>query len=185
MAVATIIRNTAAGYTTPLQWTDSAGGTAVTWWTPQLQATTLSGMIQVVARGIMSSDIADACISCEVAVVASDGSGATTYGIGKSVKINLSFEGIHTIYIAGVDTSIAQGNRLRIRLSIDDSESTFYTSTGAMGSGYTATLYFNGTSGGSGDTYLHLPITLTEYVATTPFPTLVTAPHRWPRMGMR
>ena len=42
--VQTDVRNTAAGWTAPLQLTDTAGGTVVDWFTRPLTAFTLTGM---------------------------------------------------------------------------------------------------------------------------------------------
>jgi hypothetical protein len=158
MAVATIVVNTVAGPTAPIQWTDSAGGTAVTWWTPQLQAVTLAGMVKVNVRMATSADRAAVAL-CEIAVTNSDGSSPTVYGVGHGgYGYVTTTEAAYVFYVAGADISITQGQRLRIRLKIDDPDDT--VSNTGMAASQTATLYFNGAAGATGDTYLHFPVTL-------------------------
>lgn len=170
--VLTDVTNTAAGWTAPIQVTDTAGGTVVDWWTKPLQAFTLAAPVLVNVRGLESNAAANAVFRCEIAAAASDGSGATVWA-GTTYPSELStLEVAYQFYLAGDDLAVTDGQRLRVRFTIDD------TAGVAMGASQTVTLYYAGTSGAaSGDTYLILGQTLTEFVA--PIPTLVMAqPYR-------
>lgn len=160
MAAVSIVVNTASGPTAPIQWTDSAGGTVVDWFTPQLEAVTLAGQIKVEIRGLESNAAANAVGYCQIAVVDNDGTNANVYGVGVVVTEFDTSEAAYNIYIAGADISISAGRRIRIRFGIDDEE------TAGLVTGHTATLYFNGAAAGSGDTYVYFPVTLTELVVT-------------------
>lgn len=174
-AVTSIIVNTRAGPASPTQWTASAGGTIQEWFTPQLQAFTLTGLVAANIRAKVSGVAAFCGMRLEIAVCNSDGSspvvwashgyqkgGATSNDTGSAEYgsfINSSSEVVLPIVsMSGADVSVTQGQRLRIRLYIQDS-------TTAMVTGNTATLYYAGTSAAvSGDTYLTLTQTVTEYV---------------------
>jgi len=157
--VTTAVRNTATGDTAPLQWTTSAGGNLIEWYTPQLQAFTLSGRVDCNIRALESNLAADGIIRVEIARVNSDGSSPAVYGTsGMQTAVELTTsEAAYTCWVAGADLSISQGQRLRFRAYLDDAYQTL-TST------HTATFYYAGTSGGaSGDSYLTFTQTLTEY----------------------
>jgi len=158
------VTNTAAGFTTPIQVTDTAGGTVVDWFTKQLQAVTLTGMAQANIRALESAIAANASIRVEIARVEGDGSSPTVWASWCIAPSGLDFgelttsEVARTANVSGDDLAITDGQRLRIRLYIDD------ISTTAMGAGQTVTTYYNGTSGGaSGDSYITFPATLTEF----------------------
>lgn len=149
-------RNTAAGWTAPLQVTDTAGGTVVDWWTRGLTAFTIGGAVRCNIRGLSSAD-ANATVRVELAIANNDGSSPVTWaamayqmGFGTS-QTALSF------LIAGDDVAVTDGQRLRLRLLIDD------YGAGPMVASQTVTIYYAGTSGGaSGDTFLTFTQTLTE-----------------------
>jgi hypothetical protein len=160
--VQTDVTNTAAGWTAPIQVTDTAGGTVVDWWTKPLQTFTLSAPVFVNARGLESNASANASWRCEIAITAGDGSSPTVWAATTTAAEILTTEQLQQFYLAGADTAVTDGQRLRIRFYIDDSVST------AMGTGFTVTLFYAGTSGGaSGDTYLIFNDALAEYVAAT------------------
>lgn len=160
------VTNTAAGFTSPIQVTDTAGGTVVDWFTKQLQAVTLTGMAQANIRALESAIAANASVVCEIARVESDGTSPTVWASWaisanntRTGELNTS-ETAETCNVSGDDLSITNGQRLRIRLYIDDMPTT------AMGASQTVTTYYAGTSAAaSGDTYITFPVTLTEYVA--------------------
>jgi hypothetical protein len=162
--VQTDVTNTAAGWTAPIQVTDTAGGTVVDWFTEQLTAFTLGGAARVNARFAVSAGAgANAGYRCEVARVASDGTSPTAWaGALYPVEAVNANEGAKSFLIAGDDLAVSDGQRLRIRFLIDD------YGENALAAGGTATLYYAGTSGGaSGDTYLTFTQTLTEFSAGT------------------
>jgi hypothetical protein len=158
------VRNTAAGWTTPLQTTDTAGGTAVTWFTKQLQAFTLSGLVKVNIRAKESVSNSRAGIGIELARVDSDGTGATVWAYADMVQTSAGLyeltasEADWPGYLAAADLAFTNGQRVRLRLFVDDA------ATHALATGQTVTTYYNGTSGGaSGDTFVILPQTVAEF----------------------
>ena len=162
MAASTAVVNSAAGWTAGIQWTVSAGGASVEWYTPALQAVTLSGVLSAHIRAAESNALAQGTVRLQVAVVNGDGTGAATYGSACANAEMATSEGVVTLAVAGPDISITQGQRLRFRLLLDDFEAALVTA-------YTATVYYSGaTPGASGDTYVTLPVALTEYVAASP-----------------
>ncbi len=174
--VVTGVVNTVAGWTPPVQMTDTAGGTAIEWYTRPLTAFTLGGLVQANISGLESNASANCSWRLEIAVCANDGTGATVWASGASYDEPLTSESALTVTVAGDDTAITNGQRLRIRIYIDDSVATF-----KMATGFTATIDYAGTSGGaSGDTFVTLPQSVTEFVtaATATFrPSVVMAPY--------
>jgi hypothetical protein len=160
------VTNTAAGWTSPIQVTDTAGGSVVDWFTKQLQAVTLTGLAQANIRALESAATANASIRCEIARVESDASSPTVWASwcmsannARIGELNTS-ETAETINISGDDLVITDGQRLRIRLYIDDMPTT------ALAASQTVTTYYNATSGGaSGDSYITFPVTLAEFTA--------------------
>lgn len=158
----TAVRNTTAGWTTPLQITDVAGGTVLEWFTEPLVAFTLGGPVTVNVRGLESNAAANTSLRVEVAVCAADTSGATIWATLCHDKELTTSEAAYSFTLAGADTAVTSGQRLRIRVYIDDA-SEEGAGSGAMGASQTATLYYAGTSGGaSGDTYLTFSQTLMQ-----------------------
>jgi hypothetical protein len=161
--VQTDVTNTVAGFTAPIQVTDTAGGTVVDWFTRPLTAFTLGGAVRVNVRGLESLN-ANAGPRCEVAVVAGDGTGASVWATGGSGTLPefTTSEAARSFLIAGDDTAISDGQRLRIRFYIDDADTGY---TAGMAAGGTVTLYYAGAAAATGDTYLTFTQTLTEFVA--------------------
>ena len=166
------VTNTAAGPTAGIQVTDSAGGSALEWYTPPLNAVTIGGVATFNVRGLESNAAANAILRGEIAVVASDGSGAAAWGSGwpRQTQAELgTTDQARTLLASGADTAITAGQRLRFRVFADDSG----TTNGAMGTGFTVTVSYNGTTAAAaGDSYVILPVTVTEQVAVTPKKTL-------------
>lgn len=173
--VDSIVTNTVTGWTAPIQWTNSGGGTAVEWYSKQLTAFTLSDVVKVNLRAAASSLAAVAGIRAELAVCNGDGSGATVWGgstihdvdalsdgnagAGTDTKFAslTASEAAVRGYITGANTSVTSGQRLRLRVFVDDSSAALVT-------GHTCTLWYDGTSGGaSGDSFIVLGQSVTEY----------------------
>lgn len=159
------VTNTVAGYTTPIQVTDTAGGTVVDWFTKQLQAVTLGGMAKANIRGSESAAAANTTYRLEIARVDTDGTNPTVWGswcASPKDALDLSHEWSTTeaagiAWISGDDLSISDGQRLRIRLYADE------TALAPMGASQTMTIYYNGTAANaSGDSYVILPQTVAE-----------------------
>lgn len=161
------VTNTAAGWTAPIQITDTAGGTVVEWYTKQLQAFTLTGMARANLRFLESNALANASAKCEIARVDSDGSNPTVWAswcISHAAGSELgTTERAETAWLSGDDLVFTNGQRIRIRVYVDD------MSSFVLVTGHTVTFFYNGTSGGaSGDSYVILPQTVTEFVAAAP-----------------
>lgn len=167
--VQTDVTNTAAGPTAKIQVTDTAGGTAVSWFTKQLAATTLSGPVLVNVRGLESNFAANASLLCEIARVDSDGTNPSVWGLNGELELG-STEEVRSFWVTGDDLAISDGQRLRIRLFIDDAY--FGANTAELNSlaaSHTVTSHYAGTSGGaSGDAFVTFTQTLTEFVVAAP-----------------
>ena len=166
---------TANGFTAPIQWTTaSSGGTALEWFTKPLTAFTLGGMTEAHIRCRESSSSANASFRLEIAVTDGDcanpvvwGSwcnAARTVSLNPVTELDETAEAEHLAWISGDDTSVADGQRLRIRLYIDDASGAALGTVGPMAAGFDCTLWYAGTTGGaSGDTYIKLPQSVTEF----------------------
>lgn len=160
----TAVTNTASGPTAGIQVTATAGGTALEWYTEALAAMTLSGPVLVNLRMRQSSLSAKATFRCEIAKTDGSGGSVTVWGTGGFGGINSqpgTSEAGGQFLVSGDDLSIAGGDRLRIRVYLDDGFGASYSLPMELVTGFTATVNYAGTSGGaSGDTYLTFTDTL-------------------------
>jgi hypothetical protein len=168
--VQTDVTNTTTGWTVPLQVTDTAGGTVVDWFTKQLTAFTLGGKAVANIRASCSA-ATTASLRLEIARVASDGTSPTIWSSVCIATSSLDFGALTTSEVArtanlsGDDLAISDGQRLRFRIYLED------LSAGIMAPSQTVTTYYAGTSAAaSGDTYITLPQSVTEFVSSTPGP---------------
>lgn len=169
--VQTAITNTATGYTAPIQMTGTAGGTVVDWFTRPLTAFTLGGAVRVNAR-VSGTAGGNATPQCEVAVVAGDGTNPTVWGATTFPTATGTTEAARSFLLSGDNLAITAGQRLRVRLYIDDRQDF------AMVSGGTYTLYYAGASGATGDTFLTFTQALTELIVppgphVSPYPQIL------------
>jgi hypothetical protein len=160
------VTNTAAGWTTPIQVTDTAGGAVVEWYTKQLQTFTLGGMARANIRALRSA-ANFASLKVEIARVDSDGTNPVVWGfwcrnVAEATQGNIATtETAYTVNVSGDDLAVSDGQRLRIRVFVDD------CAEAALTSGITVTVFYNGTSAGaSGDSYVILPQSVSEFSAT-------------------
>lgn len=175
-AATTAVVNTVSGWTNPVQWTSTAGGPFIEWYSKPLSAFTLSGTVRLNLRLHESNTNANAGARAELAVCNEDGSGAVVWGainlvdavgLGGTAASGTSPTGELTAvqiavrsWISGPDLAITNGQRLRLRCYIND------IATTQIAAGFTATLTYNGpTANASGDSRIQLPQTVTEYVA--------------------
>jgi hypothetical protein len=159
--VTSSVTNTAAGPTSPIQATASAGGTVVDWFTQPLTAFTLSGPILVNLRSLVSASFSNVNFGVEIARVAGDGTSPTVFGANSDTLQSTNAEVARQFFVSGQDLAISNGQRLRIRVYIDDDE------VSSMVTARTATFRYGSTSGGaSGDSYLIFNNTLTEFTST-------------------
>jgi X-Pro dipeptidyl-peptidase C-terminal non-catalytic domain len=160
--VANDVTNTAAGWLAPVQVTDTAGGTVVDWFTKQLQAFTLAGLATVMLRGLESNLNANASLRCEIARVDSDGTNPTVWATWCAAGELGTSEAAQRVLASGDDLAVSDGQRLRIRVYTDD------TGTDAQATAFTVTTHYNGTTDeATGDAYVVIPATLTEFSAVT------------------
>lgn len=172
--------NTSAGWTAPIQVTITAGG-VVDWFTKQLQAFTLTGMAKANLRFLESSVLAQASAKCEIARVNSDGASPTVWGswcisTGNARDGELSTsEAAEIAYVSGDDLAFTDGQRIRIRVYVDD-----YPSAQLV-TGHTVTLFYRGlTAGATGDSYVILPQSVLEFVAAVAQPRHPAISHQNP-----
>lgn len=136
----TSVTNTAAGPTAGIQCTDTAGGTTLDWYTRPLQANTLTGPVLVQIRASESATATRASIKAAIYIVNQDGSGLTAWGAW-AAGIAGTTEATYTFYVAGGDQSISDGQRIMIRLSVDDN----FSDSSALVTGRTITVNYSGT----------------------------------------
>ena len=173
----TAVRNTAAGRTAPLQWTDSAGGNVIEWYTKPLQAFTLGGMAKANLRLHESNGAANASARCQIAVVDGDGANPVVWAdwciapldsANHSAEIAPTTEAARTVWASGDDLAVTNGKRLRIRVYVDD------ISNGALVTGHTVTLTYSGALADlTGDSWVQLPQSVSEFTgaaAEDPYP---------------
>lgn len=165
------VTNTAAGWTAPIQVTDTAGGTAVEWYTKRTAAFTLGGKAKINIRAKESATSANAGLKAEIAICNSDGSGAVVWAsaCNSSADAAAAFnelsttDGAQVCWVAGPDTAVSDGQRLRIRLFVDDMHSD------PLVTGQTVTTTYSGASGGAaGDTFVTLQQSISLYTPAGP-----------------
>lgn len=167
--VDSVIVNTATGWTAPIQWTDSAGGTVVEWYSKQLSAFTLAERVSLNIRALESSAAATAGLRMELATTDNDGSNvviwaAANFNSDATVDRGelTNSEAAYVWHLGADDLAVSDGQRLRLRAYIDDTGNT------PMVTGHTATLFYDGTSGGaSGDSFITLTQTVSEFADAT------------------
>ena len=127
------------------------------WYTPELEAFTLTGMAQANIRALESNASANASLRCELARVDDDGTNPTVWAswccapTGTDNGELTTSEVARTINVSGDDLAFTDGQRLRIRIYLDD------ISSAAMANAFNVQPFFNGTSAAaSGDTYVTL-----------------------------
>ena len=170
--VATFVTSTVAGWGAMVQWTATAGGAAIEWYSNPLNAFTLDGLVKVNLRAGESAIAADAGDRIELAITDGDGSNAVVFGANHVVSTSTpggsgnttgelsSGELATTGWLAGQPRSVSAGQRLRLRVFLAN------TAAAPMVAGHTATLWFNGNiSNNTGDMYIQLPQTVTEWSA--------------------
>ena len=167
------------------RWTKTAGGNALEWYSRPIGPMTLSGKVYVKLRALQSVGTESAAVMVELARVDPDGSNPVVWSrqlLASSLTTiscwlgtsQATFEG----RLAGADLNFV-GHRIRLRVYLDDQ----YNWTGGNApqqAGSTATLFWNGAAAGSGDSFITLTETVSEYEAPGP----VTDPFRIQPAGM-
>jgi hypothetical protein len=153
--------STVTGPTAPLQATVSGGGNFLEWFTKQLTAFTLSGLVACKIPSRETSLSANAALRVEIAVCASDGTSPVVWGAATDGTELTTTTIENNVNVAGDDVAVTDGQRLRIRVYFDDAPGV------AMATAFSASLTYQfATSGGGAlDCYVVLPQTVTEYSA--------------------
>lgn len=170
--VASAVTLLPAGWTAPVQVTDThISGTVIDWFTKQLNAFTLTGMAVANLRALEANALANVSVRCEIARVDDDGTNPTVWAswcIAPTASDNgelTTSEVARTANVSGDDLVVSDGQRLRIRLYMDDISSL------PMAVDWNATVFYNGTTASaSGDTYVTLAQTVTEFTASAGLP---------------
>jgi hypothetical protein len=158
--VVSVSTDSVAGPSTPLLARITGADNFIEWFTKGLTAFTLSGLVACNIRANQSSFTPHLSVRCEIAVCATGGTSPVVWGAANDgVELPSSTETAMTFNVAGDDTAVTDGQRLRIRIYFDDARGTAMLSTTDAG-----VLYYAGTSAAaSGDTYITLPQTVTEF----------------------
>lgn len=157
--VTTVTNTTASG--TNIGVTQTAGGTALFWFTPPLYAVIISGTVTINGWGLESSLSANTTLGLEVDRVGPTGAfistvkfdvGATEWGTSASAR---------NVANTPTSTTLANGDRLQVTM--------FVSNFGTMGGGFTATNTYDGpTAAAAGDTFITLTETVTPITAYAP-----------------
>jgi hypothetical protein len=159
--------NTVNGPTSPIQITQTAGGTVVDWFTNTLPTMTLSGGARCNIRATTSSSANGVAVYVEIARVAGDGTSPTVWAVGQSTADINSTEAASSVLLAGDDLAITSGQRLRIRVYIHDRFGSSLVGSTVMATAHTGLIYINGTTpGATGDSYVTFTSDLTASAPT-------------------
>lgn len=174
-------KNTVAGPTAPLQVTDGAAGTdgtVVSWYTEPLYAVTIAGQIvcslwdreNATANNVAPTIRIERC-SGDGSVLSTIVAETTSHGAGEMPTTAGGATDTITCTAANVtDTTLSDGDRLRITLWIDDASG--QGGTGSMASGGRGEFWVNGPNGAQGQAQL----AFTELVIPQAGPRLVSTP---------
>ncbi len=134
--VTSYVTNTVAATSADAQVTDTAGGNALEWYTPQLEAVTIDDLIKINLYGVQSNGSANASWRAKLYVTASDGSSPTLIADGAS-STELGTSDDYVRFWLSVNTTLTDGQRLMLRV-YQTSQSASPSAPGA--SGFTVTL---------------------------------------------
>jgi hypothetical protein len=160
-ASTTAVTNTTASGTN-IQVTKTAAGQALTWFSAQLQAVTISGSVTVNIRGFESSNSANAAAGITIERTNSAGTVQSTIVANTSVPTTsneyaLSTDGAKNAAFTPTSTPLTAGDRIKVTLFVKNAAAL------TMGGGFTVTNSYDGpTSAAAGDTF----VTFTETLVT-------------------
>lgn len=167
----TAVGNTANGPITlgASQYTKTAGGNAIEWYSGQLDPFTLDGICLARCWLATSNTLSLEATVYEIARVDADGSNPVVWAradapsiSGGSYKLGTTRDA-YQVVLSGPDLSVAGGQRLRFRIYMDDNYAHFQG--GSVVTGHTHTLHYDGaTDSGTGNkSYLTFSDTLGAY----------------------
>ena len=174
---ATASSTAVVGWTAPIQVTVTGGGTAIEWYSKQVQAFTLADLVRINVWAHEGGAGVNSSLRAELAVVDDDGSNAVVWGAATLISHNLSV-GMYQqdptfnvageltttsspvqAFLSGDDLSVTDGQRLRLRLYIDD------CSDFAMGSGGVTVTYDENVDDATGDSWIMLDQSISEFAS--------------------
>lgn len=173
----------AGGWTAPLQWTDTNGGTSIEWYSRALTAFTLSGPVLVSVWAQIDLDGGSSGMRAELAVCNGDGSGAVVWSAVDIIDMDVignrgtgtnSFGGLTGTnsrvrgYLLAPDVAVTVGQRLRLRMYVDDQSAQAMDASARF-----VTLRYDHTTTGTNDSFITLGQTVTEFVQYVPRTILV------------
>lgn len=153
------VTSTAAGWTSPIQLLRS--GATLEWYTRPLDPFTLGGLASANVRASVSNAAANCGLRITIYVCANDGSSPVAWATGCNVptypyEIPTTDTAIGA-YPSGADVAVTAGQRLLIRLYLEDPPDV------PMVTGHTATITYNGPSANAaGDSYVTIGQTVYE-----------------------
>lgn len=131
------------------------------WWISEpLNAVTISGTITPNIRALESNALANYGVGISISVLPSPGTGAESVLIVPETAVGLELgtsEAARTSSITPTSTAISTGDRLIVHIW-------WYAAGGTSASGRTATGFWNGASGATGDSFVTFTEALTEVV---------------------
>lgn len=175
-SVVSSITDTVAGPTSGIQVTASAGGQVREWYTPRLGPFVLSGKVLVNLRGqVASGSGRDACTSLriQIAKVDANGGGAVVWADDVLAQANdtptllsTDAEEVRSAVLSGPDMEF-RGERIRIRVYIDDNYGAYELGVGGSSSpmvaGKTIAFRYNGAAAATGDSWIRLTETPEDF----------------------
>lgn len=132
--------DTVAGWTPPVLRRSSATGYELQWYTRPLEAFTLSGAVLCNLNASATTG-ASAAHRAEIAVVNRNGGSPVVWGTGAYPDAIVTTNTTQSFFVSGDDLAVTDGQRIRLRVFIDD------RSTAEMISAHTST--FNYGTGGN------------------------------------
>jgi hypothetical protein len=155
-------------------WTVTPGGNAIEWYSRRLNAFTLSGQVLVAIWGSATWDsqgyYSGAAMTAEVSIVEADGSNPRVWGRQLLGGLGAGSRPLMGGTLSGPDTSITGGQRLRLRIYLDDNYAAWPF---PVRPGATASVHYNGMNNdySTGDnSYIRLSQSVTESTAPPPPP---------------
>lgn len=150
------IKNTVTGAVTPptaaTQFTKAAGGAVQTWYTLPLEAMTVTGNVTFNIRALESAAQANATVTAVLYKADSAGVLTSTIAAAALARAELTITDAAQVWnVTPTPTALANGDRLALRLYIDDAAAV------TMASGRTVTVSLGGpTSGVAGDSWIQV-----------------------------
>jgi hypothetical protein len=167
-------KNTVAGATAGIQFTDGtvAGtdGTAISWYSKPLRAVTIAGAVTSKLWAKESATTANSAVTVKIERCTNDGSVVSTIAAitpsqgGAELATTAGGATVTCTVTAGnvTDTTLVDGDRLRISVWLDDAAD--QGGTGNMASGKDTQIWVNGANGAQGQSEIAFTETLVEHL---------------------